>query len=473
MGTIVYPSRYNHLVRIATSNRDSVPVVCNLLFGAADVTNEEVYQLFWRGAETGVIDTEGLTPETLAHFVDHGFLWYEASAEEEVVAKLGASFGGRDEIAAGLGGGHYGFITSLDCNLACPYCFQRERADSVGFLTSRQVDLAIEAIRECEARVEALAGKPTLPKISITGGEPLLQNGLSVEVLDYLMLRLDELGWPFSLTTNGTELGRFVDRHDVTPRCRNIQVTLDGPRNIHDLRRCFRGGQPSFDRIVAGMDSALAAGWNITLRVNLDLSNVAHLPELGFFIRDEKQWARNSKFSAYVSPVTDHGPLECDVGASDEADLLKELLGVVDGAPWLRDVFDIRHFRGFNYVEQMLVGQTPRFPVITRCEAISGMYIFDPGGNIYVCLESVGEPLRRVGRYDPRLEIDHALATRWSDRQVLKIPECGECKIRFVCAGGCAIEASNKGRDAACMPFLEEMETAWDYFGRTRPDLIP
>lgn len=467
---VLSPSRYNHLVRVSRADGVAANVVSNILFGASCFVNDALFDAFERADKTGAFTRDDFDSEVVAHFLKSGFLFEGAEEEAALIERLGRTYGGRDEIAAGLNGGQYGFITSLNCNLACPYCFQKAYADSLGFLTRRQVDMAIGVIEASEQRVSDMRGAPSLPKISITGGEPLLPSRANRDVLDYLVGRLIDRGWPFNITTNGTHLRRFVERHEVTPQCRNIQVTLDGPRDIHNLRRGFRGGRPSFDVIAEGVDAALRAGWKITLRVNLDTSNVHRLEELGTFIR-ERGWQSFEHFSAYVSPVTDHGSAS-GVEAPDEADLLSLVLDEVRERPWIRDVFDIRHFRGFSYVEQMLVYKTPRFPVVFRCEAITGMYIFDPSGSIHVCLEAVGQTHRRIGTYDPEFAINKAAARAWSDRNVLAMPKCVDCKVRFVCAGGCAQEAFNARVESVCMPFLQEMEIAWQFFAETQPQLF-
>jgi uncharacterized protein len=465
------PSRYNHLVTVTRADGARINVLSNLLFGASSTVDDELFEAFRIAEVKEAFPVVEFAPEVVGTLLKSGYLFNNRDEEPELVQRLGAEYGNRDEIAVGLEGGQYGFITSLNCNLACPYCFQQNQADSLGFLSRRQVDLGIDAISAAEERVRELGGKPTLPKISITGGEPLLPSRANVDVLDYLIQRLVDLGWPFNITTNGTQLRRFVERHEeVIPQCRNIQVTLDGPREIHDLRRAFRGGQPSFDVIADGVDAALSAGWKITLRVNLDVTNVSRLHELGTFMID-RRWSESSGFSAYVSPVTDHGSAAAE-GALNEAHLLSALLAEVKERPWIRDAFEIKHFRGFNYVEQMLVAHEPRFPVMFRCEAISGMYIFDPSGSVHVCLETVGQEHRRVGTYDPEFVIDPVAARAWSDRNVLQMSNCADCRVRFVCAGGCAQDAFNSGQESACMPFLDEMDIAWQFFATTQPSLF-
>ncbi len=466
-------SKYNHMVKVRTGDGRDVHLLNNLFSGASDIISEEAFAAFQGAEATGTMDRGRLSESAEDYLHERGLLWAEPKAEEEFIRAAARTYADRDGIAAGIGGGQYGIITSLHCNLACPYCFQRTNADICGFFTPRLVDLALKAIETSEEPVaKQLNGKRTLPKISITGGEPLLPNRHNLETLDYLIDQLVQRGWPFSITSNGTELERFAATRANPDQCRNLQVTLDGPRTVHDGRRHYRGGKPSFDKIAAGVDAALSSGWQITLRVNLDLHNVIHLPELAEFV-EERGWCAYEKFSAYVSPVTDHGALNGEEDWSDEADLLETLLTVVDQAPQVRRVFSIQHFRGFNYVEHILVKRTPRFPVIWRCEAVTGMYIFDPSGDVHVCLEAVGNPAWRIGRYDPELSIDQTGFRRWSDRNVLSIDHCRDCKVRFVCAGGCTLESFHKPNEKCCMPFLREMEIAWHYFAKHSPELFP
>ena len=465
-----YPSQYNHLIEVE-ADCQPVRVLTNLLYGAADIVNETVFKAFMEGETCGMIPEKRLPRHVWDHFVKKGFVYTDPRSEEELFCNSQHVCNPRDQLAAKLQGGYYGFLTSLYCNLGCPYCFQRAKADSCGFLSPHQVEKGLTAIKECEDRVTALAKEKTLPRISITGGEPLLRNKANLLVLDYLLKRLYELQWPYSITTNGTELVPFVKEHDLAENCRNIQVTLDGPPKMHNQRRHFRDGSPSFDRIVDGIHHALAAGWNITLRVNLDMLNVHYVPALAAFVK-EQQWDTYEGFSAYVSPVTDHGAFEDYDTPKDEADLLLALLQVVEKSPIVREVFDIRHFKGFNYVERILLDKKPRLPVVYRCEAVMGMYIFDPRGDVHVCLEAAGDPSMRVGIYDPAWALDESALATWMQRHILNIEECNTCKIRFICAGGCMIDAVNHGNVANCMPFLREMEIAWQYYARVRPDLF-
>ncbi|MES9948989.1 MAG: radical SAM protein [Candidatus Thiodiazotropha sp.] len=469
---MLYPSKYNHLTRINTPDGQSFRIVSNLFFGSSNIVNESVFNAFKVGENTGGIPDDLLSEDANSYFLERFLLRENKHEEEQMITETAGTYGNRDQIAAGLHGGQYGFITSLFCNLDCPYCFQKSKADSCGFLSKNQIDLGLSAIEKSEQHVEKIASvSNTIPKISITGGEPLLHSKTNLESLGYLVEQISARNWPFNITTNGTELDYFVEHNKLTSRCRNIQVTLDGPKEVHDTRRYFRGGSPSFDRIVSGVDSALSAGWKITLRVNLDMNNVSSLHKLAEFI-ELRGWNTFENFSAYASPVTDHGEIMGHDEPKDEADLLEHTLAEIEVHPQITNIFDIKHFRGFNYVKQMLVDKRPRYPVIFRCEAVTGMYIFDPNGDVHVCLESVGNSNLRIGRYDPEWKIDQLAFDKWAKRNVLQLEYCRDCKIRFVCAGGCALESFNKKGGEYCMPFLREMDIAWDYFARNNPELF-
>ena len=177
-----YPSQYNHLIEVE-ADCQPVRVLTNLLYGAADIVNETVFKAFMEGETCGMIPEKRLPRHVWDHFVKKGFVYTDPRSEEELFCNSQHVCNPRDQLAAKLQGGYYGFLTSLYCNLGCPYCFQRAKADSCGFLSPHQVEKGLTAIKECEDRVTALAKEKTLPRISITGGEPLLRNKANLLVL--------------------------------------------------------------------------------------------------------------------------------------------------------------------------------------------------------------------------------------------------------------------------------------------------
>jgi len=89
-------------------------------------------------------------------------------------------------------------------------------------------------------------------------------------------------GWEVEVITNGVHLKDYVP---LFGECAvsQIQVTVDGPKEIHDVRRPTVTGDGSFDRITSSVDAALAAGLAVVVRVNADKQNVDSAPELARF----------------------------------------------------------------------------------------------------------------------------------------------------------------------------------------------
>lgn len=102
------------------------------------------------------------------------------------------------------------FIRTTGCNLRCTYCDTKYSYSEGSWFSIAQIIDQVRRFYE-ESNGDAIA---KLPKVCLTGGEPLLQSG-SYE----LMQRLLELGFQVSLETSGSRSTEKVD-----PR---VKVILD------------------------------------------------------------------------------------------------------------------------------------------------------------------------------------------------------------------------------------------------------
>ncbi len=66
-----------------------------------------------------------------------------------------------------------------------------------------------------------------------------------------------------TMQTNGTllddEWGAFLKEHDFL-----VGISIDGPREMHDAYRVDKGGKPTFDRVIAGLDVLSDTTWTGT-----------------------------------------------------------------------------------------------------------------------------------------------------------------------------------------------------------------
>ncbi len=131
--------------------------------------------------------------------------------------------------------GHLTLSLTEQCNLRCAYCPHTvgrvgERPHGDVHMSRGTAIAAIRSLAEADP-------PPPSPTVSFYGGEPLLRFDLIRELVEDARARTD---WPrlrFIIDTNGTliddEVARFVVEHEVS-----LQISLDGPAEVHDRHRC-------------------------------------------------------------------------------------------------------------------------------------------------------------------------------------------------------------------------------------------
>lgn len=126
------------------------------------------------------------------------------------------------------------------CNLNCSYCYLGEKKNT--FMSIETAEKAVElAIYEARKQYD----KTLL--IYFIGGEPLMAFPLICDVVAYVTNRCmqEKLKYIFSTTINGTLLtDKIVDffmKYEF-----DIKLSLDGPKEVHDLNRRDYQNQGSF-----------------------------------------------------------------------------------------------------------------------------------------------------------------------------------------------------------------------------------
>ena len=141
------------------------------------------------------------------------------------------------------------------CNLACKYClysgqysgFHGRRNRSITWEIAKS---AIDHFLEINNQKPFEAMHNRKINIAFFGGEPLLEYELIRRVIEYSRPLARSHYWiDYSLTTNLTdlsdELAEFLVRNQV-----GVEVSLDGPEEVHNLYRCDKNGQGSFRTVI-------------------------------------------------------------------------------------------------------------------------------------------------------------------------------------------------------------------------------
>ena len=218
------------------------------------------------------IEKDSVSKEEKQTLADLGFL---VDAEEEMREILGFI----DELNSLKK--TFGAIVAmnLDCNLACRYCFEGTRKGKF-YMSKETADQAIEFVKN---KITQSNNSRFIDELYVTfyGGEPLL----SRELINYIAERLKTLAkdkgikFAFSFMTNGTLLTGKSAKELKRLGLREAYITIDGPKDLHDASRPFKGGGSSFEAIirnlkeVCGVIDVFAGG-------NFAHSNYRRFPEL-------------------------------------------------------------------------------------------------------------------------------------------------------------------------------------------------
>lgn len=132
------------------------------------------------------------------------------------------------------------------CNLRCGYCtysgHYKTRCHSPQTMSFETAKRAIDFTLYNSEDTHELA-------FGFYGGEPLLELPMINKCINYINEMAPNRRIMFTLTTNGTLLTVDVYKNLIANNI-NINISLDGPKQIHDMSRRFPNGNGSYDVIM-------------------------------------------------------------------------------------------------------------------------------------------------------------------------------------------------------------------------------
>jgi uncharacterized protein len=135
------------------------------------------------------------------------------------------------------------------CNMRCKYCIFSGKYRYLR--THRNKEISKEnAIRAVDYFIMNCTRKER-PFVTFYGGEPFLMFNLFKYIVDYVKSHGKD--FHFSLTTNGTLLNDYKIQSYLIENNISINVSLDGPKHIHDKNRLMLNGDGSFDKIMGNL----------------------------------------------------------------------------------------------------------------------------------------------------------------------------------------------------------------------------
>lgn len=190
-------------------------------------------------------------------------------------------------------------LPTEQCNFRCTYCYE-------DFSIGKMQRNTINGIKNyIDKRVQEL---DTL-KISWFGGEPLAARDIVYEISEHILKRIKDvpINYIANMTTNAFLLNANVAKKLNELGVTDFQISLDGPRDVHNKTRLRIDKSGSFDQIwenlIALRNSSLV--FNVTIRVHITPDNYESIFELIELLKQE--FAGDNRFKLFFKAIGDLG----------------------------------------------------------------------------------------------------------------------------------------------------------------------
>src|SRR2546430_13668348 len=150
-------------------------------------------------------------------------------------------------------------MPTLQCNLACNYCFQKEHPAFTKMSSPTEDATLAWLLRQVDER-----GLRTL-HVHYFWGEPTTRKDYCLRTAQVLSASMKARGGTFrwDMTTNGIQLDVEFARKMESLGPGAFKVTLDGDKETHDRMRVYRDGRGTFDVIFDNVVALARAGCKV------------------------------------------------------------------------------------------------------------------------------------------------------------------------------------------------------------------
>lgn len=367
-------------------------------------------------------------------------------------------------------------VTTYVCNMRCIYCYYGDKNLNIlsNKVESKKTVMDCTTVREVFTLLRDIGAlhEDSLV-VQIFGGEPSLFPDLikcAYEEIPKILRNSDVI---FSISTNGFHFSeKFLN---ILNKSKGFQVTvsIDGPREIHDLQRRSATGKGTFDKV---------------------LKNIRELARLRYSGKLRKLIAEVTvtKYTLERGSLYSIAEFLRDLGFDDV------VMHIVEGVPWLKpDVSKLMSNRiellQKNF-ERLLSGESPLdssvvslirsiiSPGIRQCGAGRDLIAVTPEGDLYPCQGFVGIKDFLIGNiadirdYDDLVNRVNNVVGLFGTKMM--DPRCNKCPLVEECPKICLVSNVLNGRkpwqfsDEYCSVLGEEIVLTKNFLERLGNDRV-
>ncbi len=376
-------------------------------------------------------ELEEKTPDFANALLENGFAVEDGISELDMIKY--------DSLAVRYGNRELGLtiIPTLDCNLGCKYCYEKNVLES-SYMDEETKNALVTYVEERVIQGEKLS-------ICWYGGEPLL----ALDIIEELTERFVEIckakavEYNSSIVTNGYLLTKETMKRLLRCKVTKIQITLDGVEEKHDQRRCLKNGEPTYKVIWKNIKELKEYREEIQvhLRVNIDKENATSLNEIKRQIEEEML-----EDFVYVYP----GKVVAQGGCySKKACFNSQEFAEIELEFESRDL-------------KRLPRKYPK-PKHNVCCADNNMsMVISSNGDMYKCWKDLGIKEKSIGNIKSEKVCNETLLYEYMLYDFTNDEACSKCKYLPVCLGGCPYSRVN--RESRCSLVRYTLERYMKYF---------
>lgn len=326
---------------------------------------------------------------------------------------------------------------TLRCNFACTYCYEQS-GESQAKRDGQNAFMPEKVQQELLKYIERAAKTVKYLYITWYGGEPLLGKEIIFDLTQKIIAITEEnkIGYSAGMITNGYLLTKDPDivQKLKDSRIKSFQITLDGPPDVHNKRRMLKGDNaPTFDQILEGIKLLTANELEVSLRINVDRSNMDEALKFLDILEDNS-----------LKDIAIHlGHVSADTAGCKS---IENSCTTMEEFTVINQTFhETLRQRGFK------TGQMP-YPRIAHACGANRMnaFVLDPDGDMYKCWSEIGDKPARIGNivdFRQRGKNERMHEIRWLTWEPFEYADCMACKMLPICMGACGYRAMFVNKD--------------------------
>lgn len=307
---------------------------------------------------------------------------------------------------------------TMDCIFKCPYCFE----------SRKQGNMTAENQKKLIDFVKAKITKQTKTMdVLWFGGEPLMAWSVIENLSEKLMqiCNKENISYRAYIISNGYLINNNIINGFIKYKIDGIQITIDGPKEIHDKRRILKNNEGSYDKIVQNIkllqDSKKI---KIDVRINIDKTNENDIVALFDDFSNKKLYDVRFDFGHILNYTDNCKSIACN--CLTRKNFSKKVLEYN------------KILRSYNFYRNKR-NDLPE-PISIYCGAEKyNAYNIDENLNLYKCWNDMGDKSKSIGKIgdENRTELERKNERDYMLWDPFKSKKCKKCQYLPLCLGGC------------------------------------